>query len=92
MGLPVDKFIAATNENDEFPKFLKTETYTPVVPSRNCSSNAMNFGHPSNLVRLIDHLTLSNYIIQDDTDFLANMSEELSNNGYILNNNPLYIL
>ncbi len=54
MGLPVKKFIAGVNENDEFPEFLKTGVYKPVVPSRECSSNAMNVGHPSNLARLID--------------------------------------
>ncbi|MBI2129022.1 threonine synthase [Candidatus Woesearchaeota archaeon] len=54
MGLPIERFIAATNENDEFANFLKTGNYEPVVPSRKCSSNAMNVGHPSNLARLID--------------------------------------
>ncbi|HOJ31594.1 MAG TPA: threonine synthase, partial [bacterium] len=54
MGLPVEKFIVAVNENDEFPEFLKTGIYNPVVPSRKCSSSAMNVGHPSNLARLID--------------------------------------
>ncbi|MFC1556314.1 threonine synthase, partial [candidate division KSB1 bacterium] len=54
MGLPVKKLIAAVNENDEFPVFLKTGKYSPLVPSRNCLSNAMNVGHPSNLARLID--------------------------------------
>lgn len=54
MGLPVKRFIAAVNENDEFPNFLKTGTYEKVDPSKNCISNAMNVGHPSNLARLID--------------------------------------
>ncbi|TXT62927.1 MAG: Threonine synthase [Promethearchaeota archaeon] len=54
MGLPVKKFIAAVNENDEFPNFLQTGTYEKVEPSKNCISNAMNVGHPSNLARLID--------------------------------------
>ncbi len=54
MGLPVYKFIAAVNENDEFPKFLETGEYQPIKPSKNCISNAMNVGHPSNLARLID--------------------------------------
>jgi threonine synthase len=53
MGLPVEKFIVAVNENDEFPNFLKSGNYKPVVPSKECSSNAMNVGHPSNLARLI---------------------------------------
>lgn len=52
MGLPIHKFIAATNENDEFPNFMKTGIYEPIRPSRNCISNAMNVGHPSNLARL----------------------------------------
>ncbi|MCM8759959.1 MAG: pyridoxal-phosphate dependent enzyme, partial [Candidatus Omnitrophica bacterium] len=54
MGLPVKKFIVAVNENDEFPRFLETGKYNPVVPSKKCPSNAMNVGHPSNLARLID--------------------------------------
>lgn len=53
MGLKVDKFAVAVNENDEFPSYLRTEDYQPVVPSRNCLSNAMNVGHPSNLARLV---------------------------------------
>jgi threonine synthase len=52
MGLPVHKFVAATNENDEFPNFLRTGVYRPIRPSKNCISNAMNVGHPSNLARL----------------------------------------
>jgi len=53
MGLPVKHFIVATNENDEVPRFLATGTYTKIVPSKNCLSNAMNVGHPSNFARLI---------------------------------------
>jgi threonine synthase len=52
MGLPVRKFIAATNENDEFPMFMETGEYRPIRPSKNCISNAMNVGHPSNLARV----------------------------------------
>lgn len=52
MGLPVQKFVVATNENDEFPCFMNTGIYEPIRPSKNCISNAMNVGHPSNLARL----------------------------------------
>jgi len=52
MGLPVHKFVVATNENNEFPAFMQTGVYAPIRPSRNCISNAMNVGHPSNLARL----------------------------------------
>lgn len=54
MGLPVKKLIMPTNENDEFPRFLKTGVYQKVSPSRACLSNAMNVGHPSNLARFFD--------------------------------------
>jgi len=54
MGLPVEKFISAVNENDEFPRFLKSGNYEAVNPSKNCISSAMNVGNPSNLARLID--------------------------------------
>ena len=53
-GLPVGKFIAAVNENDEFPRFLETGEYRKIEPSINCLSNAMNVGHPSNLARIVD--------------------------------------
>ena len=53
MGLPVKKFVIATNENDEFPKFLNSGIYNKIEPSLNCISSAMNVGHPSNLARLL---------------------------------------
>lgn len=51
MGLPLRKLVMATNENDEFPRYLQTGSYQKLDPSRNCLSNAMNVGHPSNLAR-----------------------------------------
>jgi len=53
MGLPVKKFVIATNENDEFPRYLNTGIYDKIEPSRNCISSAMNVGHPSNLARFV---------------------------------------
>lgn len=53
MGLPVHRYVIATNANDEFPLFLKTGRYKKIVPSRVCISNAMNVGHPSNLARVV---------------------------------------
>lgn len=52
MGLPVSKFVVATNTNDEVPKFFESSKYEKIVPSVNCISSAMNVGHPSNLARL----------------------------------------
>lgn len=53
MGLPVRRFVIATNENNEVPLFLKNDEYHPISPSVNCISSAMNVGHPSNLARII---------------------------------------
>ncbi|MBN2812898.1 MAG: threonine synthase [Bacteroidales bacterium] len=53
MGLPVRKFIIATNENDEVPVYWKTGDYKAIVPSRSCISSAMNVGHPSNIARVV---------------------------------------
>ena len=53
MGLPIKRIIASVNENDEFPVYLATGNYDKIEPSKNCISNAMNVGHPSNLARLI---------------------------------------
>ena len=54
MGLPIKRIIIATNANDEVPRFFKTGTYEKIEPSKECISNAMNVGHPSNFARLID--------------------------------------
>ena len=53
MGLPVVKFIAATNRNDVVPEYLKTGTYTP-RPSTATLSNAMDVGAPSNFARMLN--------------------------------------
>ena len=53
MGLPVSKFLAATNVNDIIPNYLKTGEYTP-RPSKRTVSNAMDVGDPSNYKRLAD--------------------------------------
>jgi threonine synthase len=52
MGLPIERFIAATNVNDVVPQYLKTGTYTP-RPAIPTISNAMDVGNPSNLTRML---------------------------------------
>lgn len=54
MGLPVARFVVATNANDEVPVYLRTGDYKTIVPSRDCISSAMNVGHPSNMSRIIE--------------------------------------
>ncbi len=53
MGVSIEKIVIATNSNDEVPIFFRTGEYRKIVPSRNCLSNAMNVGHPSNFARVI---------------------------------------
>ena len=53
MGLPVKKFVVATNRNDEVPEYFKTGNYKTIIPSLNCISSAMNVGHPSNMARVV---------------------------------------
>ena len=51
MGLPVDRFVAATNVNDVVPEYLRSGAFTP-RPSVHTLSNAMDVGDPSNFARL----------------------------------------
>jgi threonine synthase len=53
MGLPVSRFVIASNSNNEVPEYLRTGIYRIISPSLNCISSAMNVGHPSNLARII---------------------------------------
>jgi threonine synthase len=53
MGLPVHRFIASTNINDEVPEYLRTGRFTP-RPSSHTLSNAMDVGNPSNFTRMLE--------------------------------------
>ncbi|MBI35203.1 MAG: threonine synthase [Flavobacteriales bacterium] len=53
MGLPIARFIGATNANDVVPEYLRTGVYKarPSIPT---ISNAMDIGDPSNFVRILE--------------------------------------
>jgi threonine synthase len=51
LGLPVRRFVAATNVNDTVPQFLKTGRYEPKASVRTVA-NAMDVGAPSNWERI----------------------------------------
>ena len=53
MGLPVARFVAATNANDAVPCYLATGKFAP-LPSRPTMSSAMDVGNPSNFARLLE--------------------------------------
>ena len=96
MGLPIAKFIAATNINDIVPNYLKSGTYIPHV-SRETISNAMDVGDPSNFVRMIDLYRGSDegstwnnlkqdvleHVVDDQTT-LDNICEVYEKYGYIM--------
>lgn len=51
MGLPIERFVAATNSNRTVPEFLETGAYIPRA-SKQTISSAMDVGDPSNFVRM----------------------------------------
>ena len=52
LGLPIDKFIAATNINDTVPRYIQSGVYE-AKPSLATISNAMDVGDPSNFSRMM---------------------------------------
>ncbi|MDB5192181.1 MAG: thrC [Segetibacter sp.] len=52
-GLPVKHFIAACNANDVVPNFMQTGEYVS-KPAVATLSNAMDVGHPSNFIRVLE--------------------------------------
>jgi threonine synthase len=90
MGLPVERFIAATNANDTVPEFLKTGVYQP-KPSVATLSNAMDVGNPSNWVRIADlfketpqelNALIAGYTYSDE-DTLAAIQEIFDSYKYV---------
>lgn len=52
LGLPVTRFVAATNVNDVVPRYLATGVFAP-RPSVATLSTAMDVGNPSNFARMV---------------------------------------
>ena len=50
-GLPIDRFVAATNVNDVVPVYLESGRFEPRA-SVQTLANAMDVGHPSNFERM----------------------------------------
>ena len=51
MGLPVERFLAATNVNKVVPDYLDSGEYKPIL-SKPTIANAMDVGSPSNFTRM----------------------------------------
>ncbi|MEO5581706.1 MAG: threonine synthase, partial [Saprospiraceae bacterium] len=96
MGLPITKFIAATNTNDVVPAYLNYGNYLPRV-SRETLSNAMDVGDPSNFTRMLDlfhgpndgstwnnlNAEIIGHVV-DDATTLRNIKEVFEQFGYIM--------
>lgn len=52
-GLPVKRFIAATNQNNVVPNYLAGGSFE-AAPSLESISNAMDVGNPSNFARMVE--------------------------------------
>lgn len=74
MGLPIQKFIAATNSNDIFTLYINNGNYTP-RSSVQTLSNAMDVGDPSNLARIKD-LYQQNHSLIADVIYSKSYSDE----------------
>jgi len=90
MGLPVSGFIAATNENDTIPNYLKSGSYTAQETVATIS-NAMDVGNPSNFARMNDfyksHLAMSEDITgykYSDEETRKMMVDVYQNKKYVL--------
>ncbi len=91
MGLPVKKFIIATNINDVVPEYLQTGRFRP-RPSLPTIANAMDVGNPSNFARILDLYRHSHSAILEDMAAYSYRDNELraaikrvyASSGYLL--------
>lgn len=63
LGLPIKRFIAATNENDTVPRYLETGEWSPNDTIATIS-NAMDVSNPNNWPR-VEHMLKSGIVEQD---------------------------
>jgi len=75
MGIPIAKFIGATNSNDVFTEYMKTAKFNP-RKSVLTLSNAMDVGNPSNLERIIELYNGDIFKIREDIYSLSYNDQE----------------
>jgi threonine synthase len=88
LGLPIKRFIAATNENDTVPRFLTTGEWKPKTTVATIS-NAMDVSEPNNWPRIqhmmdlgwFDKELLSSIMIDEDSSQLG--VKQLYKNDYV---------
>ena len=65
IGLPVSRFLAATNLNNSVPKYLETGHFMP-VQAKESLSTAMDVGNPSNFKRMLHLYRYSQFSLGQD--------------------------
>jgi len=75
MGLPIHKFIAATNINRTFTDYIDSGVYR-ATPSKASISNAMDVGNPSNFPRILELYCSTWNMIKDDIESYSYTDEE----------------
>jgi threonine synthase len=91
LGLPVRRFVAATNVNDAVPEYLRSGRYQP-RPSIRTVANAMDVGAPSNLERMqalyggsLDALRRDVVgLAYDDARIVSEIGSVYQRHGYLL--------
>jgi threonine synthase len=91
IGLPIKRFVAATNVNDVVPEYLRTGEYKPRASVRTVA-NAMDVGAPSNIERMRamygDRLEQLRCDIAgaafDDATVVAEIGDVYRRHGYLL--------
>ncbi len=90
LGLPISHFIASTNRNDTFPRYMENGIFKP-KPSVQTISNAMDVGNPSNFVRIIKLFNQDLYRLKNicssyrfsDKETLIAMQDLYENANYV---------
>ena len=76
LGLPVARFIAATNINDVVPQYLQSGSFHP-RPSAATIANAMDVGNPGNFARILDLYNGSHADISHDVEGFVCTDEQI---------------
>jgi threonine synthase len=69
LGLPIKRFIAATNENDTVPRYLETGEWSP-NDTVATMSNAMDVSNPNNWPR-VEHMLKSGIVPEDSVSSVS---------------------
>ena len=90
-GLPLGHFVAACNANDAGAAYLRSGVFAP-KPAVVTLSNAMDVGHPSNFIRILElfeheHASISGLLsgaTVSDADTQATIRRVQEQHGYLL--------